>query len=71
MTVDLYNRDGDIVATLLNDDPMMPMVVPQVFVWGARSFALNTEGHYVEVTSVDQAVRLPFNIPPPAWGAVN
>lgn len=61
----LYDRVGNIVITIETTDG------PAVFVWGTRSFAPDTDGRYVEVTSVDQPVILPANIPPPAVGAVS
>ena len=63
--VALYSRDGEVVVEVASERG------PAVIMYGSRSFAPDTDGRYVEVTSVDQPVVLPANIPPPAVGAVN
>ena len=47
-TIDLYTADGERVTVVLPRSP----TVPDVLVWGQRTFSKNASGRYCEITSV-------------------
>lgn len=69
MLLMLYDRDYNVIATV--ESTASSSASLRYVMWGTRGFAPDAIRRFVEVTSVDQAVYMPANIPPPAVGAVN